>query len=281
MIPTILSIAGSDPTGGAGIQADLKTITSLGCYAAAAITAVTVQNSHGVQLVYPLSPDLVQQQIQAVLADHKVSHVKIGMIGSVEIAAAIAVALQGFTGEIIYDPVLKSTTRQNLLVKSEKSDDLEILLKKVTVLTPNLPELEQITGHALTDNDAAILQCGQQLFNNYKALQAIIIKGGHTAGRKNICDFLLYRGKEVIKIEKHTHNRIQTRNSHGTGCTLASAFAAYHCRFGNYLEAFTKSCDYLHKLLVAGRKQQIILSAHGKGPLFHGLVDSNNPLKLS
>ena len=150
MTRTVLTIGGSDPTGGAGIQADIKTLTMLGVYGAAAITCVTVQNSHGVTAIQPLDPELVAAQIRAVLDDHHVHHVKIGMVGSTPIARAIGESLAGFEGEVIYDPVLSATTGQPLMEESGLDSLRRELLRRTTILTPNLPELARFRGRRAT-----------------------------------------------------------------------------------------------------------------------------------
>jgi len=154
MIKTILTLAGSDPTGGAGIQADLKTMTAAGVYGAAVITCITVQNSRGVTRVEPLHPVLVGEQIEAVLADHQVTHIKIGMVGTGGIGRVIARKLRDFAGEMIFDPVLLSTTGQQLMAPQDLDSVRADLLPITTVLTPNLPELEKLTGMSANNQDA-------------------------------------------------------------------------------------------------------------------------------
>lgn len=274
MVPTILSVAGSDPCGGAGIQADIKTITTLGCYGAAAVTAITVQNSHGVQQMEPLSPDLVAAQIQAVLDDYRVSHVKIGMVGSVAIAEIIAQTLYNFDGEIVYDPVLHATTGQSLIGGNSRPDALNALLQKVTVLTPNIPELEQMTGQSIID-ESSLLSCGQDLLKKNSRMKAVVIKGGHGIDAATVTDFLVCKDQfATTKTHKSTHKRIATQNSHGTGCTFASAFAAFHSQCQDYVQAFEKTSAYMHKLLEISSSQDMILNSHGTGPLFHALCVS-------
>ena len=145
MHATVLSIAGSDPSGGAGIQADLKTMTSIGVYGAAVVTCITVQNSHGVSRVEYVSPDLIFRQIKAVLDDQHVTHVKTGMFGSVSVAEAISEALADFRGEVICDPVMVSSTGQSLIDSGSVHELLENFVSRCTVLTPNLPELSRLT----------------------------------------------------------------------------------------------------------------------------------------
>lgn len=219
LAPTVLSIAGSDPSGGAGIQADLKTITAIGVYGAAAITCITVQNSLGVSESVALAGDLVVRQVQAVLADYNVTHIKIGMIGTIEIATALGQLLGEFKDEVIYDPVLSSTMGQSLLNSTNLSDLSNQLISKVTVLTPNLAELEQLCQQPMATPEAAI-RGARQILDRHEHLQAVIVKGGHLEiDKKYVSDYLILKNQEQIATS--TRQRIKSHNLHGTGCTYA------------------------------------------------------------
>ncbi len=260
----ILTIAGSDPSGGAGIQADIKTITSLGGYAAAAITTITCQNSLGVQRVAPLEPDLVQQQIASVLDDNTVSHVKIGMTGSSQIIEAIHNSLATFTGEIILDPVLKASSGTSLL--DDNPQALTPLLQKATVLTPNTHELSLLSGQDCRSRVHAIT-AGKALLTTFANLRAICLKGGHLNEEKEtVEDILLERTGDAISEESLQHRRHQTRNSHGTGCTFASAFTSFHHQYNDYTRAFTEAVWYVDALLQQGKDDQL---GAGTGGLCH------------
>jgi hydroxymethylpyrimidine/phosphomethylpyrimidine kinase len=266
MIPTVLIIAGSDPSGGAGIQADLKTLTALGVYGGAVITCITVQNSHGVSRTHPLAPELVGEQIEAVLIDYHVTHVKIGMIGTGEIAAVIGESLKKFTGEVVYDPVMTATTGHGLATSDALAAIKKLLLPQVTVLTPNLPELTTITGRQ-TEKREHIFQATQALFTRYPPLQCVVVKGGHgrtTDGTMTDYCFLRHDRHQI------NHPVVHTRNTHGTGCTLATAFCAYHLKTRNYEQSFTRSVEYLQGLLVKSAPYKIIYNAGGHGPMLHG-----------
>lgn len=268
MIPTVLIIAGSDPTGGAGIQADLKTLTALGIYGGAVITCITVQNSHGVSRTEPLAPELVGEQIEAVLIDQHVTHVKIGMIGTGEIATVISKSLQNFSGEVIYDPVLSATTGHNLTGQDALTVIKNILLPQITVLTPNLPELAKINDLKI-DNKEVIFQAAQTLLGSYPALQCIIVKGGHGREKDGIMtDHCFLRQEKRMEIR---HPAVDSKNTHGTGCTLASAFCAYHLKTGSYKQSFIRSVEYLQCLLVKSAPYKIIYNPVGYGPMLHGL----------
>ena len=264
--PTVLTVAGSDPTGGAGIQADLKTMTTIGVYGAAAITCITVQNSLGVSESVPLDNGLVVRQVQAVLADHKVTHIKIGMIGTIEIARALGALLAGFHGEVIYDPVLASTTGQSLLNGSNLAELSDQLISKVTVLTPNCPELEQLCGRKIARPEEA-LACARSILARHEHLRAVIVKGGHLeAARPDIHDYLVMKNQEVVTSKR---TRIKSTNLHGTGCTYASAFAAFHCLENDYHQAFSLSAAYMDRIISKSSAISLVKSGVN-GPLVHG-----------
>ncbi|MCW5646570.1 MAG: bifunctional hydroxymethylpyrimidine kinase/phosphomethylpyrimidine kinase [Sphingopyxis sp.] len=208
MIARVLIIAGSDSGGGAGVQADIKTVTMLGGHAMTAITAITAQNTLGVQGVHPIPTDMVLQQIDSVMTDIGVDAVKIGMIGSAETAAAVAARLTQpdlAQAAVVFDPVMVATSG-SVLAEAATIDAFRALLNRAMVATPNLPELDALGG------EGAVLAHGCSL----------LIKGGHAEG-ETIIDRLLETGEgEVARWEAP---RIETRHSHGTGCTLASAIA--------------------------------------------------------
>ncbi len=263
----ILSIAGSDPSGGAGIQADLKTITTLGCYGAAAITAITCQNTLGVSHCHPLPPQLVADQISAVLSDMAPSHIKIGMTASTEIIATLAEILKDFKGEIIFDPVLKSSSGQPLFL-ADSASPLVPLLARVSVLTPNIPELSSLSRLEVA-NERQAQQAGQFLMESYANIRALCIKGGHLQEQSpEVVDILLEKAAadQAIKTTLIRHPRRQTTNTHGTGCTFASAFAAYHAHTKSYQQAFESAVSYVDSLLELGKNTKI---GQGTGPLLH------------
>jgi hydroxymethylpyrimidine/phosphomethylpyrimidine kinase len=274
-LKTALTIAGSDPSGGAGIQADLKTFSILGVYGGAVITCNTVQNTTGVRSYHPVRPDLVRQQIAAVLDDLDVSHIKIGMVGSLEIAGAILEALKNFQGEIIWDPVMRASSGHMLTNDAEIPQLLETLAAKVTILTPNLPELAILTQKDIP-GFMAMQEAALSLFGRYASLRTIIIKGGHQLKEGGLLtDYLVRRGKPAglqavppCEIITAAHPHIQTRNDHGTGCTFASAFTAFHMLTGSESVAFRKTTAFLHELLTLSTPYRI---GHGRGPLLHHL----------
>ena len=206
MTPRVLIVAGSDSGGGAGIQADLKTVTMLGGHAMTAVTAITAQNTLGVNAVHPVPADMVLAQIDAVVGDIGVDAVKIGMIGSAETAHRVAERLKTLDVPIVFDPVMVATSGA-MLADQATIAAFTRLMRRATVVTPNLPELEALGG------EAKVLEQGC----------ALLAKGGHGAGEM-LVDRLVTRDGELARWEA---SRIPTTSTHGTGCTLASALATF------------------------------------------------------
>lgn len=264
----ILSVAGSDPSGGAGIQADLKTFTAIGVYGGAALTCLTVQNSLGVSSCLPLAPGFVKKQIQMVLTDLPVSHVKTGMLGNDKIAGAIAETLHDFVGEVICDPVLSASDGHALFQKTKRQSGLQALLNTASVLTPNLPELAILINKKLATPQEAV-EAATVLFVRHPKLRAIVLTGGHLREQANeVEDFLILRQDKSPEILTAKHPRLNTSNTHGTGCTFASAFAAYHLLHGNDQDAFFKAVAFMDTIL---RQSASLALGKGKGPLAHHL----------
>lgn len=264
---TVLAIAGSDPSGGAGIQADLKTMTSIGVYGATAITCLTVQNSLGVQKIHALDSYFVQQQIQSVLDDHLVTHMKIGMLGSVNVVRMMNTVLQEFKGTVVFDPVLAATTGESLL----EGDGLEFLktnfLNHISYLTPNKQELESLAGTTVQTVEGGI-ECAKLLLARYPKMKGIIVKGGHfDTTETSIRDILiLQNGKQV----ESKRQRIANNNLHGSGCTYSSALSSYLLLENSAEDAFRKSSDFMDTVIQRGKNIQIAKS-NVNGPLIHHL----------
>lgn len=218
--PRILAIAGSDSSGGAGVQADIKTITMLGGYAMTAITTVTAQNSVGVQAIAPMSGDVVAKQLKSCLQDIGIDAVKIGMLHDQEIISATADGLAALPKDtpIILDPVMISTSGAALIAPEAIAALREELFPSATLLTPNLPELGHLVGRTLSTSDDMI-EAAQELSDASGA--AVLAKGGHTADQR-IIDILVQPERQPGFFE---HARIETSHTHGTGCTLSSAIA--------------------------------------------------------
>jgi len=215
----LLIIAGSDSSGGAGIQADIKTASALGTYAATAITAITVQNTLGVRAVHPVPSDIIIGQIEAVMDDIGVDAVKIGMVGTADAIAAVADGLLNLPPgtPVVVDPVLVATSG-DLLLEPGALDALKTrLIPMAAVLTPNTPEAEQLTGLGISSTQTR-KQAAQRLLN--LGCRSVLLKGGHE-NQTTITDLLVTADGDV----ELNHQRIDTRHTHGTGCTLSTAIA--------------------------------------------------------
>ena len=256
---TALTIAGSDSGGGAGIQADIKTFSALGVYAASVVTAVTAQNTHTVSAVHSIPPEIVAAQIKAVLDDIEVHAIKIGMLGNAEIILAVAEALTGYKGPIVLDPVMVAKSGDLLLDENAVSAVLEFLVPRADVLTPNLPEAAKLLGRSMAASDEEALAQGRALCKFGAA--SVLMKGGHAPGP--ICtDFL-------VTLENHWRYealRIATRNTHGTGCSLSSAIAAGLAKGSNVQTAVQNGHHWLHGAIVAADRLSI---GKGHGPVHH------------
>ncbi|CAH9018540.1 bifunctional hydroxymethylpyrimidine kinase/phosphomethylpyrimidine kinase [Candidatus Nitrosacidococcus sp. I8] len=254
----VFIIAGSDSGGGAGIQADIKTVTTLGGYAATAITALTAQNTQGVFGILPIPPDFIAEQIKRVLTDIGADCIKIGMLHSKEIIEAVAVTLKSFALDIpiVLDPVMIAKDGTALL-DPESIDSLKhYLFPLATLITPNIPEAQALTGLAIKDlqaMDAATYQL-QNL-----GIPWILMKGGHLLSDR-LCDILISKNSKKI----FETQRINTLHTHGTGCTLASAIATGIAQ-GQSIE---NSCAYAHRY-VQKAIQTAVGYGKGKGPLNH------------
>lgn len=214
----VLIIAGSDSGGGAGIQADIKAVTMLGAYGATAITAVTVQNTLGVHGVHPLPLDLITAQARAVLDDIGTDAVKTGMLGSVEVVETVAAILDTTPAPAVVDPVMVAKGGHPLLEDRAVAAVRDLMIPRAALLTPNAPEAEALTGLTVADLDGQ-RRAGEALLK--LGARAVLMKGGHVPG-ETVVDLLLTPSGETLM----EGPRVETRNTHGTGCTLASACAA-------------------------------------------------------
>ena len=223
--PIVLTIAGSDSGGGAGIQADIKAISATGSYAASAITAVTVQNTLGVEDVHPVPVPVISAQIAAVLSDIGADAVKIGMLHSAEVVLAVKEQLQGFgVTNVVLDPVMVSTSGHRLIEDSAVKVLSEELVPMARVITPNVPEAEILAGECITSQAdlpriARALSCGGRV--------SVLMKAGHLSD-DNLVD--IFYNAEADTILELPSRRLHTPNTHGTGCTLSSAFASFLAR---------------------------------------------------
>lgn len=254
----VLTIAGSDSSGGAGVQADIKTISAIGCYAASAITAVTVQNTLGVEAVAALSADIVEGQICAVMDDIRPRAVKIGMVNDAETIHAIADTLRRYVGiPIVVDPVMVATSGSRLMQQEAVAAFTAELLPLATLLTPNIPEAEALSDVAIVD-EASCDEAGRRIGGN------VLIKGGHVAGDSKQDRLYDVEGRLV---EVFDAPAVATRNTHGTGCSLSSAIASYMAMPGvGMVEAIRRAKTYVTAAIKAGSDVEI---GFGHGPMNH------------
>ena len=257
----VLTIAGSDSGGGAGIQADLKTFAAIGCYGMSVITALTAQNTRGVIGIHAVPPSFAAQQIEAVLTDIGADAVKIGMLYSAELIKAIAGALKKHGArKIVLDPVMVAQSGDKLL-QEDAVDAIKVhLMPLADVVTPNLPEATVLTGQTinnLKDAEKAAMHLAKH------GSRSILIKGGHRAENKSTDLLLLVRKNRFVRLEAE---RIETRNNHGTGCTLSSAIAAYLAKGNDIEAAVQKAKTFMNQAIAAGARYQI---GHGHGPVHH------------
>jgi hydroxymethylpyrimidine/phosphomethylpyrimidine kinase len=261
-IPRILIIAGSDSGGGAGIQADVKTVTMLGGFAATAITAITAQNSLGVEAVMPVPAEMVLKQIDAVLGDIGAGAVKIGMIGGAETAAAVAERLERLDGvPIVFDPVMAATSG-DVLADPPTIAAFERLMQIATLVTPNAPELAALTGRTIA-NEGQLRDAAAELAA--RTGTAILAKGGHLEGG-SLTDLLIAPDGMVHRWEAE---RIETPHTHGTGCTLASAIAVHLARGRALEEAVARARAFVREALAAAPG-----FGRGHGPMGHEAASS-------
>ena len=260
MIPNVLSIAGSDPSGGAGIQADIKAISANGAFAMAAITALTAQNTQGVKAIHLVPPDFVKGQIAAIFEDIRVDAVKIGMIANAGIAAAVAQSLQAQTGiPIVLDPVMIAKGGEALLQSDAVNTLRDALLPMATLLTPNLPEAAHLLGTKPAATRAEMAAQGRALCT--LGPQAVLMKGGHLDGAES--PDCLTTTDDVTWFEAV---RTQTVNTHGTGCSLSSALAAQLAHGRTPTAATTAAKSYVANALAHADALSV---GSGHGPTHH------------
>jgi hydroxymethylpyrimidine/phosphomethylpyrimidine kinase len=259
-IPVALTIAGSDSSGGAGIQADLKTFAALGVYGASVITALTAQNTKGVTGIHPVPADFVTAQIDAVFGDLEVRAVKIGMVAQFATIDAIAAGLTRWSPQhVVLDPVMVATSGDRLLAADAVEGLRTKLIPRASLVTPNLPEAAALLDEPVAASEAAIESQGQRLLA--MGCGAVLIKGGHGQGPESI-DYLV-SGKGVIALAAP---RIATKNTHGTGCSLSSAIAAGLARGEDMETAVRAAKAWVSAAITAADRLGV---GHGHGPIHH------------
>lgn len=261
--PRVLSIAGSDSGGGAGIQADLKTFSALGCFGMTAITALTAQNTCGVRSIHPIPPAMLRDQIDAVVEDIGVDAVKVGMLHSPEIVHTVAQAIDRHAlVHVVFDPVMVATSGAVLIDNTAVDVLVRELFPRVALITPNLDEAALLVGRALAsehDMEAAaadLLRMGAH---------AVLLKGGHLAG-DTVSD--LYLDAKGARLWMRAP-RIRSANTHGTGCTLSSAIAAYLAVGESLIDSVQSARTYIRGALQSGSQ---VRTGQGGGPLNHGFA---------
>ncbi len=255
----VLTIAGSDSGGCAGVQADMKTISACGCFATSAITAITVQNTCGVRSVHLAPADIVAGQIEAVLEDIGTDAVKLGMLPSAEIAERVAGLLRRFEiRNIVLDPVMVATSGDELIPADAAHAIIRHLLPLATVITPNVPETAYMTGLNI-ESEADFPEAAARL----KALgaQGVLLKAGHLKNRM-INDYLC----QEDRLWTYSYERTDTPNTHGTGCTLSSAIASFLAHGHPLHEAVARAEEYIHKAIRSGAEYRL---GNGHGPVHH------------
>ena len=258
--PVALTIAGSDSSGGAGIQADLKTFAAFGVYGASAITALTAQNTQGVRSVHPVAAGVVTAQIEAVFDDLDVAAVKIGMAVQADVIAAIATSLSRHKPRhVVLDPVMVATSGDRLLAADAVKRLRDELIPLASLITPNLPEAAALLGEAVATSEAEIAEQGRRLLAS--GAHAVLIKGGHGKGAESI-DYLI-AGGAVIALPAP---RIATENTHGTGCSLSSAIAAGLARGRSLETAVRDAKTWISGAIAAADRLKV---GKGHGPIHH------------
>ena len=253
---TALTIAGSDCSGGAGIQADLKTMTMNGVYAMSAITALTAQNTTGVRAIQESTPDFLKQQLDAIFEDIYPDAVKIGMVASSELIHVIADRLRHYEAKnIVVDPVMVATSGSALMKNDAVQTLIEELLPVATLVTPNIPEAQVLSG-LMIETKEDMVTAAKQIGDNYHC--AVLLKGGHSI---NDANDLLYSNGELVWFEG---KRINNPNTHGTGCTLSSAIAANLAKGFTLAESVQRAKEYISGALAA-----MLDLGQGLGPVMH------------
>jgi len=265
MTPTpamAMTVAGSDSSGGAGIQADLKTFTALGTYGASVLTALTAQNTQGVQGVMPVEPSFVAEQIRSVLSDLDVGAAKTGMLANAGVIRAVVATLQEFPElPLVVDPVMVATSG-DVLLEADAIDALRHeLLAVARLVTPNLPEAARLLDTTLAESEAAIEAQGRELVRRFNC-RAVLMKGGHGSGVDAV-DLLIDGEGATLRLATP---RIDTRHTHGTGCTLSAAIAALLATGADLQEAVQRAKAFIQDAIMHGARAPV---GKGSSPVDH------------
>lgn len=257
----VLSIAGFDGSGGAGIQADLKTFSALGCYGTTALTALPVQNTLGVRSIYDITTLCIEEQIKAILDDMHMNAVKIGMLHRQDIIESVAnILCQYSVQNIVLDPVMIAKSGDKLLMPNAINTMREALFPITTVLTPNLLEASELLGREIRSK-AQMEKAALELIE--MGPEAVVVKGGHLNGN---CDDCLALKNSTVEIHWLSSQRIQTKNTHGTGCTFSAAIASFLAHGFTIFDSVSRAKQYLTKSIEAGAN---VTTGQGNGPVHH------------
>lgn len=258
-VPTVLSIAGFDGSGGAGIQADTKAISALGCYAMNVLTALPVQNTQGVRNIYEIPTQAVREQLDAIFEDIYPDAIKIGMVHSTELVELISSYLRDYTGDIVFDPVMVSTSGHKLIQDDTIQACVDLLFPLTRIITPNLDEVSVLIDKQV-DSVPEMEKAGDQLLK--KGCRAVLIKGGHLQTAQ-LTSLLFQQDKTALVFRSE---KIETKNTHGSGCTLSSAIASQLALHLPLDRAVTAALDYVHEAI---RSSKDLMIGKGNGPLNH------------
>ena len=255
-----LTIAGTDPSGGAGIQADLKTFSALGAYGCSVVTALVAQNTRGVQSVFRVTPEFVAAQLDSVFSDVRIDTTKIGMLAETDIVEVVAERLRHYqVRNLVLDTVMLAKSGDPLLSPAAVATLRTRLLPQVALITPNLPEAAALLDAPVADNEREMREQGRALLA--LGCEAVLMKGGHLTDAESP-DWLF----TVAGEQRFTAPRVQTKNTHGTGCTLSSALAALRPRHGNWADTIDEAKRWLSAALV---KADTLEVGEGTGPVHH------------
>ncbi len=263
---SVLTIAGFDGSGRAGIQADTKTISAHGCYATNVLTALPVQNTQGVQNIYEIPAQAIREQIQSILEDIYPDAIKIGMVHSVELVHIISEELKNYNRPIVYDPVMVATSGHRLIKEETLEACIEKLFPLATLITPNLDEASILVNHKI-DSAELMLSYGETILN--LGCQNLLLKGGHLQQEK-IISYLFQKEQPV---QSYTSQKIETKNTHGSGCTLSSAIACNLALGVSLTQSVQLAQEYVEQAILGSKDLTI---GKGNGPLNHLF----NPQKL-
>lgn len=258
--PIAVTIAGSDSSGGAGLQADLKTFSALGVYGASVVTALTAQNTRGVSAIHDVPADFIGQQMDAVFSDLAVRAVKIGMLSRPQTIAAVAQGLERHSaGLIVLDPVMVAASGARLLETAAVDSLKTLLLPMADLITPNLPEAAALLDEPVAEDEAAMQAQGERLLR--LGAKAVLMKGGHGTGAESVDLLVMPHGVSRLPAARHA-----TRNTHGTGCTLSSAIAAGLAKGQDWPVAVAEAKAYITGAIAAADG---LVIGHGHGPVHH------------